>query len=534
MTKTKLMNRLTRPVLAAAALGLVSASPAGADYLSHRSAETFFAREDFETPWVPRKGKMSYEQDRGQPEYGQGRSPKRTVSCKNFPKFVGPGGGAKHGDTVMVKPGKSGTCDLGAGIVITTGVEIVPYSNGGPSIVAALVGNHRQVMNQSADDASQPFLYDAAAATEIGKAYKLRFTCNTATAPCISVNVAPDKTVTIKNTHIKTVGNLNAPLIESRSGGLVLVNNFIEATPGAAPAILVHGSRAAIVGNLVANAAYAIKLLPTQVRAKDVYKLESNIIAATGVSVSVDGAGTLALTNNIFEPGAETLGVHVIVANGTAMIDQNVFRNAKGAAILNAAPRGVILNIDRNLFESNTQVVTGIGGALAHKSPFPTGNICKNQPFASFYNDPPHYTGYLNTANGQVDYVFSGSTKKPSVSKIKRSRRKADDKTLWANYDAYLATAMTKINSKKPEFRTLDTKRKPRRTREVRPAFKQYPKQWWNMWGVFKAFHFKQRESVGAHVLFDRFNISSEDGYSACFDYSTLYKFGTAPDRQGS
>lgn len=569
--RLKALTKLVPVACATAALGLVSASVASADYLSHRSPEQVFQKEDFST-WSPRKGKMSYENDASQPEYGQGRGRSYTKTCAQLAKFLGPDGKAMHGDVITVKPARGGdTCNFTTGLIITKGVTLqpfVPTGKSNPVITRVFADVHSRAWVRSADKAeakwekknsisSQEDFYFAEEApkyiakmeTEYRAGYNLHFDCSGVAGPCVTTNVPTGNRVTIKNTHIFRTSKLSAPLVETHRGGIILVNNFLEAKYSQPdgkniPLILVHSHMAVLEGNLIADAFKAVSLKPAETYGASTYQINANII--TNVSYGVDAAETkqLVVTGNLFGPNVRgamfkiPAVFHVMVSNGEARINQNVFRNSLGAAIMNMPSSAVKINLDRNLFQKNAKVAFDIGGSLVRKSPFPTGNICKKQPFESFYNGRPHYTGFVTPyknmmSQGKVDFVYTGPKKKTSKRKLKKSRR--NETELWTGYDTYLAAAAKAIAKEQTKYRQVeDPKAKKRSSRKskgpVYPARKG--ELWGEMWNVFRTFQAKQTESVGAHILFDKYGLSSKDGFTSCFDYSTLYKFAAAPDKR--
>lgn len=572
-TGLRALTKLAPVACAAVTFGLLSASVASADFLSHRSPEQVFQKEDFST-WSPRKGKMSYENDASQPDYGQGRGSRYTKTCGQLAKFLGPDGGARHGDVITVKPAGGGdTCTFATGLVITKGVTLQPFVPAGksnPVVTRIFASVHNRAWEQAKDKAEAKWekksanrfeeefhfaveapKYVAKQENEYRKYYNLHFDCSAVAGPCVTTNVPADHRVTIKSTHIFRTSKLGAPLVETHRGGIILANNFLEgkyAQPDGQniPIVLVHSHLAVLEGNLIADAFKAVALKPAETYGASAYQLRGNII--TNVSFGVDAAETkeLVLTGNLFGPNVRgpmfkiPAVFHVMVSNGQAMVNQNVFRKSLGAAIMNMPSSAVKINLDRNLFEGNAKVAYDIGGSLIRKSPFPTGNICKKQPFESFYSGRPHYTGYVTPykgmmSPGKVDFVYTGPKKKTSKRKLKKSRRNETD--LWTGYDTYLAAAAKAIAKEQTKYRQVeDPKAKKRSSRKskgpVYPARKG--ELWSEMWNVFRTFQAKQSENVGAHVLFDKYGLSSKDGFTSCFDYSTLYKFATAPDKSGS
>lgn len=581
MITGRLPARLSKVILMTASACFISVSASQADYLSHRSTELFFATEEFNEPWVPRKGKMSYEQDASQPEYGQGtKGTVHRVTCAELPGIVGPNGRANHGDIVVLT--SKGVCNL-PGLAIHKGVTIRPARD--------LVPGFHNTVTVTPRDKVKPGSHnpDDAIFKHVVDAYPFSLSCDAAAAPCITVNIPSDKTTTITDFHIWTKSPLVAPLVESRSGGLVLDNNYIEGTVqrdanarflgyAQSSAVLVHGSHAVLKNNLIVYANIGVLLLPTQISDKSYYVLQNNTVAEMGLlAIQLDGSSfvnrngpmvSVKLHKNTINrgvldlvPGSEHLYeyeyeyeyeddedpvdedenqgpdrppvpqaaiqltkadmiltgnsfgqsdlAHLIVIDGRAWIDQNIFRDGD-TAIFNGGSSEI--HVNRNLFESNKNIVTDMGQALAFGSPFPSGNICRNQPFSSFYSGPPQVTGYVDTAQRGFEFV-SSSEKKVSRSAVQRARKR--EPKLWDAYDNYQNFAAA--SEDKPKFsEPADEKKKKSRKPEA-------------MWSVFKNFFYKQSEPVVAHVLFDRSDISQEDDYRSCFDYSTLYKIGEPP-----
>lgn len=510
---------------------------------------------------------MSYENDASQPDYGQGRGSSYTKTCGQLSKFLGPDGGARHGDVITVKPAKGGdTCTFATGLIITKGVTLqpfVPTGKSNPVIAEVFASEHKtwwQGRRSAKEDAaakkgqetvryaSEAPKYIPGAASAYRGGYNLHFNCEASAGPCITTNVPADKTVVIKNIHFSRTSHLAAPLVETHRGGIVLANNFLEgkyASPETPypPVVLVHSNRAVLQGNLIADAYEGVKLRPAENYSYSAFDISGNIITNVSMGIQAEGTKKLELSDNLFGPNSYGKGkavFHVMVSNGEAMVNQNVFRNSYGGAVMNMPMSAVKINLDRNLFEDNGTVAADIGGSLVRKSPFPTGNICKKQPFESFYKGRPHYTGFVTPYNsmmspGGVDFVYTGPKKKTSRSKLKKSRRK--EKDLWGGYDSYLASAAAVIAKQQTQYRQVEApktrKRSSRKSKgPVYPARKG--ELWGEMWNVFRTFQAKQTENVGAHVLFDKYGLSSKDGFTACFDYSTLYKFAAAPDKRGS
>lgn len=520
MTKGTLsawLMKATKAVVATMALGVISTSAAKADYLSHRSTDLFFAQDDFST-WVPRKGKMSYENDASQPEFGTGgRNDTYTVNCKTLQSMVGPDGKAKDGDTILVSDKKA--CKISS-LRIHKAVKIMP---------AAMPQIRRPLLVGEIDKAL----------AQLPNQFPVTMECSTTAGPCITVNVDPDKYAAVVGFHITANSRLLAPLIESRSGGIVLKHNFIEGQSRAydgpqstgfeqATAILVHGSQAIIEQNTIAHARTGITLVPTQKSAEGgqyhiisntIARISTNAITADGSifmaqkpnvkiviagnQIDASGIGVMStytemqISQNTFGPSE----VHAIFVNGIARVSENVFRGANFDSIqLVEAPR---VYIDHNLFEDNSGVIASLEYSLANRSPYPTGNICRGQPFGSFYRGAAHMVGYVDVNSRSVASEPSFTGKKVSRSKIRKSRRK--EPGLWAAYDAFLSG----LDDKAAEATGENGKDE--------------------MWGAFKAFFYKIQEDVVAHILFDRPDVNPEDGYYACLDYSLIYKFSAAP-----
>lgn len=573
MITGRLPAELSKVILATASLCLISVSASQASYLSHRSTDLYFAQEEFNEPWVPRKGRMSYEQDRSQQDYGQGtKGTVHRVTCARLPEIVGLNGRANHDDIVVITT--KGGCTL-PGLAIHKGVTIRPATQ--------LASAFHKTVTVTPRDKVKPGSHnpDDAIFKHVADAYPSSLACNAAAGACITVNVPTDKTVTIKDFHIWTRSPAVTPLIESRSGGLVLDNNFIEGTVQRdanskflgytqSSAVLIHGSHAILKNNLIVYANIGVLLLPTQISDKSHYELRNNTIAEMGLrAIQLDGSSfvntngpmiKVNLDKNVINhgvldlvPGSEHLypdegdededenqdpdrppvpqtGVqltqadivltgnsfgqsalfHLAIIDGRAWIEKNIFKDAY-VSIFNGGSAEI--HVNRNLFESNKNIVNDMGQALSFSSPFPSGNICKNQTFSSFYSGPPNVTGYIDIPQRDYSFIFH-DTKKVSRSKIRKARRREPD--LWDAYDNYQDFAVASESRSKYIERPVKKKKKEIKNPEA-------------MWDVFKNFFYKQNERIVAHVLFDRTDISQDGDYRECFDYSTLYKVGEPP-----
>lgn len=523
--------------------------------------------------WVPRKGKMSYEEDAAQDEYGEGRNKIRKVTCKSLPGFVGPGGGAVDEDIVVIT--SKGTCKLG-GLLVAKAVTITSAEE---------------------VDATATDLADMRFSTLAAK-YKQRFDCSDMISACITTNVGIGKTVIIKDFHIFTNKPMMAPLVESRSGGLVLVNNLIMGAVGRGeddqilfyeqPAVVIaHGSHLSLKNNVIARASVGVMVIPTQITPESQYTLSGNILSQLVVGVQASGTtfissdGPMAkinLEDNYIHPalrfnfdsatynrpafdddfddtdtpslpdddlilgldvvppqyGVFGVGVtlkmrgnsfgsaeyHVQIQNTTAYIEQNIFRGADRFAI-NPMDQNQI-SISRNLFDSNSQIIYEIGYAFESRSPFPAGNVCVNQDFRSFHRNAPNLTGYISDTGQGLRFAFrADEIVKISRSNLRRSKRA--DPEMWADYTSANSLVKVKVSTN-PFLAAAAASRK---------SNSKIPR---DIWPVFRTFFQKQREPVMAHILFDRDDVVSPDSglYRPCFDYSTLYKFETPQEPEDS
>jgi hypothetical protein len=529
--------------------------------------------------WVPRKGKMSYEEDAAQDEYGEGRNKIRKITCKGLPGFVGPGGGAVDEDIVVVT--SKGTCKL-SGMLVAKAVTII---------------SAKEV------DATRTGLAGMRFSTLADK-YEQRFDCSDMTSACITTNVGIGKTVVIKGFHIFTDKPMMAPLVESRSGGLVLINNLIMGAVGRdedgqilfyeQPAVIIaHGSHLSLKNNVIARASVGVMIIPTQITPKSQYALSGNILSQLLVGVQASGTtfisneGPMAkinLENNYIHPalrfnfdsatynrpafdddnfddqglddtgtpslpdddlilgldvvppqyGVFGVGVtlnlrgnsfgsaeyHVQLQSTTAFIEQNIFRGADRFAI-NPMDRNQI-SISRNLFDSNSQIIYEIGYAFESRSPFPAGNVCVNQDFRSFHRNASNLTGYISDTDQGLRFAFQAD----EIVKISRSdlrRSKRADPEMWAEYTSANSLVKTKVSTN--SFLAAAA--------ASRKSSAKIPR---DIWPVFRTFFQKQREPVVAHILFDRDDVVSPDSglYRSCFDYSTLYKFETPEEPEDS
>lgn len=560
MITGRLPAGLSKVILTSASVCLISVSASRADYLSHRSPALVFATEKFDEPWVPRKGKMSYEQDAAQPDYGQGtKGTVHQATCAQLPGIVGPAGKARDGDIIVIT--SKGSCKL-SGLTIHKAVTIRPSGTPGPVVT-------------DLKDAG----LDAAA-----RKYELDFDCGSMTTACITANVAPGKMVTIRDINIHTDSLLDAPLIESRSGGLTLINNLISGamrtnTDGdilgfeLSAAVLIHGSQAVLKNNLIVHSSVGVMLIPTQISKKSNYTLSGNTITRVDVGVLMDGTVftssdgpmvkiTLAGNNinpgldediassfNPPEPGHDTIlgyggigvpqygvlarrvnltlsgnsfgtsDIHVELTGSKAFLDKNLFRHSHQYSIY--IIDGTQVSINRNLFDDNQNVIYGIGYAFADNSPYPAGNICVNQTFASFYRGPSHVTGYVDVNAFPPSFAYyADEKKKVSRSAISKSRRRNPD--LWAAFEdtGEIFTEGKTSGSPYVELKS-DSSAREKKAKSKTPDY---------MWDVFRTFYEKGTEPVVAHVLFDRKDVKPGDEYRACFDYSTLYKFDKPDD----
>lgn len=546
--------------------------------VSKNNAATF--SQNFST-WIPRKGKMTYEEDATQDDYGQGRRRVRKVTCAQLPGYVGLGGGAEDEDIVVVTT--KGVCNIN-GLQITKAVTIRPAETVPP------LGRDLASMRLST----------------IADKYANKFDCSTMTSACITINVAIGKTVVIENFHIFTNKPMMAPLVESRSGGLALRNNMIV---GAVerdydnmihryeqPAvIIVHGSHVSLQDNLIARASVGVMLMPTQFTPKSHFTLSGNVLTQIEVGVHASGSTFMTsegpmtkvnLINNYITPalrddfrsatygpwaqdnsaandaddaqalpdddkvlGLDTSPVgysvfvtgvnlkmrgnslgsaenHVQLQNSRAFFEQNIFRGADRYSIYPLGNNQISIN--RNLFDDNDQIIYQIGYALENHSPMPAGNVCLNQNFRSFYRGPFHMTGYIKNVDTSPQYVLIANPEdKISRSALRKSKRASPE--MWADYEG--VSSLAKADEKKNASTntnvfvmaangTLPTKKKAKKPRD--------------MWNVFRTFYEKQTEPVVAHVLFDRSDVADNTDYRACFDYSTLYKFANPVESEDS
>jgi parallel beta helix pectate lyase-like protein len=522
------MNRIAKCLVGLAVASLAGISSSSADYLSNRTTDMLFAAEDFST-WTPRSGKMTYEKDVLQPEWGKGgRSKSYTVGCKTLQAIVGPNGRAKDGDTIKVS-GK-GPCNL-TNLEIHKAVRIIPASM--PTIRRPeLVGEiDKKLANHHLK-------------------FPITMTCATSSAPCITVNIDRDKYAAIVGFHIKANSWLLAPLIESRSGGIQLKQNFIEGevrefsgpqTQGMeqATAILIHGSNAIIEQNTIAHMRSGLAFIPTQRSTKgSIYKVSQNTIAQVDEAVNADGsifASTrpgvkILVANNqimarrtgiVNKSTAMTVtgntflqtGVHGIFIRGINYINKNVFKNAAFSSLIFVERPTAY--IDQNLFEGNGiysgnvsgMAIDGIEQIYMGRSPHPSGNICRNQPYGTFIKPPPHEIRYIDIETGSINPVSTFSRKKVSKRKLKKQQDAAQE--LWAAYNAYVAGLAEPEEGQKPYVGEDQ------------------------MWGPFASYYVKSKEPIMAHILFERPDVNPAENYTACPDYSDVYKFGPGPESKG-
>lgn len=541
----------------------------------------FAAKEEFST-WTPRKGKMTYERDSLQPEWGMGgRGDTFKVTCAQLKARVGQNGTARDGDTLIVT---SPVCNLGT-LTVYKAVNIV---------AASTPPAPRFDYSRGIDEGLKTF----------GVQYKSKLNCQTLTAPCITINLPPEKVASIVGFHIKTNGNLLAPLVESRSGGLILKNNFLEGEyrkpipegeerPRGferATAVLVHGSKAILKGNTIVHARSGIALLPTQ-KSPDgsIYAVDGNRILRMGeAGITADGSifydyasprpgvkvgvtlneidayetGYAAkrvesrISMNTFDPeylvrrgviedqaqrqsefnapkneivdGRYSRNVcksspgstrcckaqpnhsscqtpvtsrpftgaynHINIQDGVAFISYNVFRDARDRSI--AAFGLVKLYIDNNLFDHNKLIIDhkDLGYSMATGTPYPAGNICREQPFESQYNGADKTLQVIDISSG-------GLTEDDGPVTADRRKRNA----LWNAYDAYFSGIQDCTGENASACK-----------RSRGPS---------KMWAAFKAYFLRTQDQVYTHALFERPDVRPGEGYYSCVDYSTLYRF---------
>lgn len=579
-SKSKDMGKVMKELvtgLCAIMIAIAVALPASADFLANRSPEAFFAKEEFST-YTPLKGKIPYDyKEKGVVV----NPPVYKVSCKGLQAMVGKGSKIKSGAKVMLT-GK-GVCNITNTLAIHKGVTIVASS---------------MPTNPSFDYMRG---IDAGLKTH-GNKFPAKINCATHTAPCITINVGPNEFAGLAGFHIKVNSRLLAPLVESRSGGIVLKSNFLEGEyrPKAtgdkerplgysrATAVLVHGSNAIIEKNTISYARSGVALLPSQKAAKgSLYKLEGNHILRmdeSGVfadgsifyvrplgnpfeapsrnrqdlgnlevkvsmianAIDADISGYYAkrvdstLIANTFNPeylvykyfddlnrdkickkpekpkkkksyrrdavpqepdcppqsfrGSQS---YVVIEDGVAKVSYNVFRDAARSAIsVFARPR---LHIDNNLFDHNQTVMLDheLAEAFMSRSPFPSGNICREQNFESQYTAGAGDV-YEIIMEGEGDAI-------PGEGNMISLRRTRDNSGLWNAFDRYWM-GFDCVNEDGGRSKRCG-KRKPKK-----------------MWDAFMSYHNRTKDQIMAHSLFERPDVNSGEGYKACMDYSTVYK----------
>lgn len=580
MTRRMFSTGLSGIAAVAASSCLVFALPQLATAAPDQKNNTATSVSSFST-WVPRKGKMTYEEDAIQDDYGQGRRRVRKVTCAQLPGYVGLGGGAADEDIVVVTT--KGVCNL-ARLQITKAVTIRPSETVPP------LGHDLASMRLST----------------VADKYANKFNCSTMTSACITTNVGIGKTVVIENFHIFTDKPMMAPLVESRSGGLVLKNNLII---GAVerddddlillyeqPAVvLAHGSHVSLQNNLIARASVGVMLMPTQFTPKSHFTLNGNVLTQIDVGVHASGStfmtreGSMTkvnLINNYITPAlrynfnsatygpglSDDLGVdvaegaqyipdddkvlgldtspiqysvfvtgvtlkmkgnslgsaenHVQLQNSRAFFEQNIFRGAERYSIYPLGNNQISIN--RNLFDDNDQIIYQIGYALENHSPIPAGNVCLNQTFRSFYRGAFHMTGYIKNVDTSPEYtLIADPVAEISRSALRKSKRA--NPQMWAEYEGVGSQA--KAEEKKKSY--ANTNLYVMAANGTLPTTKKKKKPV-GMWKVFRKFYEKQKEPVVAHVLFDRLDVADSTDYRACFDYSTLYKFDNPVESEDS
>lgn len=580
MTGRTFSTGLSGIAAVAASACLVFALPHQAIAASNSKENAATSIQNFST-WAPRKGKMTYEDDAIQDDYGQGRRRIRKVTCAQLPGYVGLGGSAQDEDIIVVTT--KGVCNLN-GLQVTKAVTIRPAETVSP------LGQDLASMRLST----------------VADKYANKFNCSTMTSACITTNVGIGKTVVIENFHIFTDKPMMAPLVEARSGGLALRNNMIV---GAVerddddlilfyeqPAVvLAHGSHVSLKGNLIARASVGVMLMPTQFTPKSHFTLSGNVLTQISVGVHASGSTFMSsegsmtkvnLLNNYITPalkyyfnsatygpgtsddpvvdvaedtpyipdddmvlgrdvspiqyGVFVTGVtlkmkgnslgsadnHVQLQSSRAFFEQNIFRGAERYSINPLGSNQISIN--RNLFDDNDQIIYMIGYALESHSPIPAGNVCLNQNFRSFYRGPFHVTGYIKNLDTSPQYLrIADPEVEISRSALRKSQRANPE--MWAEYQGVSNQAKSEETKKAyantnlfamAANGTLPTKKKAKK-----PL---------GMWKVFRQFYDKQKEPVVAHVLFDRPDVAESNMYRACFDYSTLYKFADPVESEDS
>lgn len=578
MTGSTFSTGLSGIAAVVASVCLVLALPQLATAAPNQKNNAASSVRNFST-WVPRKGKMTYEEDAIQDDYGLGRRRVRKVTCAQLPGYVGLGGGAEDEDIVVVTT--KGTCNL-SGLQVTKAVTIRPTETVSP------LGQDLASMRLST----------------LANKYANKFNCSTMTSACITTNVGIGKTVVIENFHIFTDKPMMAPLVESRSGGLVLKNNLII---GAVerddddlilfyeqPAVvLAHGSHVSLQNNLIARASVGVMLMPTQFTPDSHFTLSGNILTQISVGIHASGStfmtseGSMTKVNLIgnyinpalkyyfdsatYGPGSsgapdedtdiaegdqyipdddKVLGLdvspvqysvfvtgvtlkmkgnslgsaenHVQLQSSRAFFEQNIFRGAERYSIYPLDNNQISIN--RNLFDDNDQIIYMIGYALENHSPIPAGNVCLNQNFRSFYRGGFHMTGYIKNVDTSPQYVLiANPVDKISRSALRKSQRA--DPEMWAEYQG--VSTLAKAEEDKKAKIVTSSNMYYNLANGIGPGAKKAKKRKKprDMWSVFRKFYEKQKEPVVAHVLFDRPDVAQSGEYRACFDYSTLYKF---------
>ncbi len=457
--------------------------------------------------WTPPKSKMTYSQPGGPGGAGGAAAPGGRVhkvgTCAKFKALFGPKSPLANGDQIHV--GLKSNCPITDTIEIKKAVAISGAAPG---------------------DAALSRLYDQTKHVDFEKTtnhreslYKVGFDCRAKDKPCFLIDVPDGRAARLTGLSFRSSDEMYAPLILARGGALVLQKNLIvgnDLVRWAQPVslLVIQTASADIRYNTIIGGDNGIELYPYLAAPSSLFssafEIGQNVIgwqAEDGISIiggfskyqrlksevkvyvygnrigrASNGIATRDVRGVVYRNVFSENGSHIGLADSELLISQNIMRGSYGPAI--SVSRASESYIDSNLFEANmvdeegevsfSHIIEGGDGPfslLGGGSPYPSNNLCRNQPLATF--------------------GFSGKKKR------------------WFEFHAELET----IGEDGEEPYWNENVKTNRKVRKLAKANLEALVSTW----------------VRAHVLFGRpFNLHPSDGYTMCYDYSdTFYMYST-------